>query len=168
MIGLYNFFQKRGQLFALLLGVISVAIVFISINSGMSSAGFDGSTDLNTVLKNGGGDGFNFLNAAVMIPIVLVVLCAVVWLAFSFFRIITNPKSSLAGIVALVVIAALFFLVYSSADVNYTGKLAAIHEKFGISDGVSKFISGGLVTTVALAVLTFVAMVVSEIINLFK
>lgn len=168
MIGLYNFLQKRGQLFALLLGVVCVAIVFISIFSGLSSSGFDAGTDLNSVLKNGGGNGFNFLDPAIALPALLVGLTAFVWLASSLIRMIMNPKSSLIGIIAIAVILGVFFVLYSSADINHSAAMAAIHEKFSISDGVSKFISAGLKTTIGLAVLAFLSMVVSEIINLFK
>ncbi len=168
MIGLYNFLQKKGQLFSLLLGVVCVAIVLMSIFSGLKSAGFDAGTDLNTVLKNGGGDGFNFLDPAIMIPMVLVMATAAVWLLSSLLRMIMNPKSSLIGIVAIAVILGVFFVLYSSADINHGPAMAAIHEKFNITDGVSKFISAGLKTTVGLAVIAFFSMVISEIINLFK
>ena len=48
------------------------------------------------------------------------------------------------------------------------GKLGELHEKFSITENVSKFISGGLKTTVGLALAAFGAMVVLEVVNLFK
>ena len=168
MTGLYRFFANKGQLIALLIGLISLFIVFGILIGGLSGAGYDTGTDLNAVLKGGGGDGFNMFNAAIVIPLILVAICAILWLIFGVGRILTNPKASLLAIISFAVILVLFFVLYSSSDVETTGKLGLIHEKFGISGGVSKFISGGIKTTVGLVILAFISMVVFEIYNMFK
>ena len=168
MISIYNFFQKRGQLFALLLGVITVALVFGTAMSGMSAAGFGADTDLNTVLKNGGGDGFNFFNLAIYLPFFLTVIAAALWLIFGLGRLATNPKGSLIVLIGAVVLIGLFFILYSSSDAETTGKLGMLSEKFDVSTGVSKFISGGIKCTAVLAFGALASMVILEIVNLFK
>lgn len=168
MSALYNFFLKRGQLFALLLGVLAVAIVFMTAISGMGAAGFDTGTDLNAVLKNGGGNGFDFFNLAIMIPVVLTAGAAALWAFFGLGRLVTNPKGSIVVLVAAVVLLALFFFLYSGSDAETTGRVGYVAEKFGVSNGVSKFISGGIKCTILLAVISIITTVVLEIVNLFK
>lgn len=168
MTGLYNFFQKRGQLFALLLGLISVVIAFGSVFSGLGAAGFDAATDLNAVLKNGGGNGFDFFNLAIMIPVILTVIAVVLWLIFGLGRLVTNPKGSIVVLLGAVLLIGLFFVLYSSSIAESDGPVGFVSEKFGVTPGVSKFISGGIKCTIILTALSIITMVVLEIINLFK
>jgi hypothetical protein len=56
----------------------------------------------------------------------------------------------------------------SISDSETTGKIAALLQKNDISEGTSKMISGGIKTTVLLAIGAFIAMVVMEILNFFK
>jgi hypothetical protein len=49
-----------------------------------------------------------------------------------------------------------------------TGKIAELIQKNNISEGTSNMISGGLKTTVLLAIGCAIAMVVLEIYNMFK
>jgi len=168
MTSIYNFFLKRGQLFAFLLGLITVAIVFGTAMSGMGAAGFEAGSDLNAVLKNGGGDGFNFFNLAIYLPIILTVLAAGLWLLFGLGRLVTNPKGSLIVLIGAVVLIGLFFLLYSSSAAETSGKLGMLSEKFDVSNGVSKFISGGIKCTAILALIALASMVIMEVVNLFK
>lgn len=168
MTGLYNFLLKRGQLIALLIGVVFVAIILISIFGGLGSAGYDAGTDLNAILKDGGGNGFNFFNPAMLLPILLTILCAGVWLIFGLGRVFTNPKGSISGIIAAAVIFAIFFFLYTTSVAETTGRVGFVSEKFNISEGISKLISGGLKTTIGLTILSIVAMVAFEIYSLFK
>ena len=168
MTGLYNFFLKRGQLFALLLGVITVAIVFGSAMGGMGTAGFDSSTDLNQVLKNGGGNGFDFFNAAIALPMILSAIAAALWAFFGLGRLVTNPKGSIIVLIGAVLLLGLFFVLYSSSSAETTGIVGRVSEKFAVGPGVSKFISGGIKCTIILAVIAVLTTVILEIVNLFK
>lgn len=168
MIGLYNFFVKRGQTVSLVIGLVSTAIILFSIFGGLSSGGYDTSTDLNAVLKGGGGNGFDFLDPAIIIPEILVAICLITAVLFGIFKLITNPKSSLAMLLGIGLILAMFFVFYSMADSESTGRIGMLLEREGLSTGVSKFISGSIKTTLWLTILAFVGIVVMEIVNFFK
>lgn len=168
MKSIYNLLNSKGQLFALGLGLLCIAIVLGSIFSGLGSAGYDTSTDLNQILKDGGGDGFNFLNPAVMIPRLLTILAVAVILIFGIVGLVTNPKGSLVFLIAVGVLVALFFILTSMSEAETTGKIAALVDKNGISEGVSKMISGGVKSVVLLSAIAFFGIVLMEIYNFFK
>jgi len=71
-------------------------------------------------------------------------------------------------IIAFGVIIILFFVFMGMSDAETTGRIGMLSQKFNVSPGVSKFIGGGIMTTVVLALGAFFAMVIMEILNLFK
>ncbi len=168
MKSIYNIFNKHGQLIALGLGLLCILVAFAGIFGGLGSAGFDTSTDLNAVLKEGGGDGFNFFNGAITIPVLLAILAVVVIAIFGVVGLITNPKGSITVIIAVGILLGLFLLLTQTSEVESSGKIANLMQKYDMSDGVSQRISGGIKTTVGLAILAFVGIVVMEIYNFFK
>jgi len=151
------------------LGLLVVGIVLISALTGLGSAGYDTGTDLNAVLKSEGStETFDFFNMAVMLPVVLIGLIVALLVLFSLFQIISNPKGSIKGILGLLLVAVMFFVFYSMAAPETTGKLAELHGRFNIGEQASKIISGGIKTTGILFIAGIILMFVSEIINLFK
>lgn len=168
MKSLYNLLTTKGQLFALVLGVVVIAISLISIMGGLGSAGYEVGTDLNSIMKSGGGDGFNFFNAPIALATVLIVLGFILWIGFTLIQLISNPKDSMKMIIAFGITILLFFIFMSISDAESTGRIASLSDRFNVSDGVSKFISGGIKTTLVLSIGAFIAMVVMEILNLFK
>ena len=168
MNSLYNLLAKRGQLFAILLGVLVVLIFLGTVIYGINSAGYNMSTDLNQVLKNDPNQLFGFFDLGLYLTAALVVIAAALALFFGLGQMLTNIKGSLTGIIALVAIIGLFFVFYSTASDDLTGPISHILQKFDISSGVSKFISGSLSTTILLAVLSMAAMIILEIWNMFK
>ena len=169
MKSLFNFLTSKGQLGALLLAVLCIAIVLGSIFSGLASANYEVGTDLVAILKNKESkEAFNFFNAAIMIPMVLIIIAAVLLVLFGLKSLLSDPKGSMKFIISTVVIVLLFFVFYSMSDNETTGKVAALIQKFNVSPGVSKFISGGIKTTLLLVGASVVAAIVGEILNFFK
>lgn len=168
MKALYNLFNKRGQLIALGIGLVCIIIIFSSIFAGLSSGGFDTSTDLNQVMKNGGGDGFNFFNSAYLLPVFLTILAITVILVFGLKGLVSNPRGSLTFLIAVGVLLALFFLFTSISGSETTGKIADLIGKNNIGESTSKMISGGIKSVVLLSVVACIAIVVLEIYNFFK
>ncbi len=168
MKAIYNLFNTKGQMIALLIGVVCSAIILISIFTGLSGAGFDASTDLNAVLKNGGGDGFNFLNPVIAVPLLLVAVAFLVAIVFGLGQLISNPKNSMVFLISIAVLLGLFFILYSTSTAESTGKIAELVSKNNITENVSKFISGGVKSVMGLTIIAFAGIVLFEIYNLFK
>jgi len=165
---MYKLLTKNGQLFALILGVGVVAIYLFTVFGGLSSAGYSTSDDLNAILKNNPDANFDFFNAGMYLTIALVALAVGLAILFGLWQVISSPKASLKGIIAVVVLAALFFVLYSTAEAESTGKIGELVQRFDVSDTASKIITGGLMTTFILAAAATLFMVLGEIRNLFK
>jgi len=168
MSNLYNLLAKKGQLFAILLGVIVVAIFLGSVIAGLSSSGYNMSSDLNQIMKSDATQTFDFFDIGLYLTGVLIVIAAAAAIIFGLIQMLTNIKGSLTGIIALVAIIGMFFAFYSTASDDLTGAIAPILQKFDVSSNISKLISGGLSTTMVLAALSMGAMIILEIWNMFK
>ena len=158
---MYNFLTKKGQLLAFGLGVLITIVFLISVVGGMESFNALGEDEKGTT---------SIFNAGLYSAIILVILGAVAIVVFGVYHAIQNPKGAtkfLIGIAALVVV---FFAFYAMAKpvTEEDGKLFSIIQKFNISEGVNKFITGALSTTVSLAFLAAAAFLLSEVRNLFK
>ena len=79
---MYSLLAKKGQLFAIILGVGVVILYLATVIGGIGSAGYDMSTDLNQVLKNNTDQSFGFFDLGLKVTIGLVVVAAVVALIF--------------------------------------------------------------------------------------
>jgi hypothetical protein len=169
MKALYNFLTARGQMIALFLAILCVAIVMGSIFSGLGSAGYDTSTDLVSILKDPDStQEFNFFNPAVAIPRILILLCVIAVVVFGVLSVVSDPKGSLKFIISGGVIVLLFFVFYASSESETTGKIFALLQREDISEGTSKFISGGIKTTMLLIGFSIVSAVAGEVYNIFK
>lgn len=164
---MYKFLTKNGQTMALLLGVFCILVFLIPVFTGIGGAGYDLGTDLNA-LPDEAKDKINFFNPGLGLARFLVYAGFGLALIFGIVNFAKFPRASLKAAGGLVAIVVLFFILYSTSQMESTGKLAMLHDKFDVSEGVSKFISGGLKTTVFLAVGAFVIMILAEIRNFFK
>lgn len=165
---MYNFLLKRGQLFALLLGVGVVAIYLFSVLGGLSSAGYSTSDDLNQILKSNPNADFSFFDAGMYLTMALIALAVALALLFGIIQLFKSPKSSLKIIIGVAVLAILFFALMNMSEAETTGKIGELVQKFDVSEAASKFISGGLKTTFVLGAAAFLFMFFGEIRNLFK
>ncbi len=167
---MYNLLAKKGQLFAIGLGVVIVAIYLLTVLGGLSNAGYSVSDDLVTVLKSNSGELFSFFDLGLWLTIGLLGITALVAAFFGLWHLVSNIKGSLTGIIAIVVILGLFFLLYSSAstDLEHGGAISKTLQKFNITENISKMISGSLLTTIIMALIAIASMFVLEIYNMFK
>ncbi len=165
---MYKLLTQKGQLFALLLGVVSIAVALLSIISGINGAGYSTSDDLNAIMKSNPEASFNFFNPAITIVLILVVIALIAWIAFSLYGLISDPKGSMKFLLGFAAVLVLFFIMYSTSDAESSGRIGMLVQKFDVNDTVSKLIGGGVKTAVLGIGVGFVSAVVLEIYNLFK
>ena len=165
---MYKFLTKNGQLLAILLGVAVVAVFLVSVFTGLEGAGYSVGDDLNQIMKDapdGDKPAFDFFNPGLYLTGALAGLALLAAVAFGLWQLISSPKQSLKGILAVAAIAIIFFAFYSSAIPEMAGDTLT---RFDVSDNVSKLISGGIWTTLMLLAGAFAIMVLAEVRNLFK
>jgi hypothetical protein len=159
MVKLYNFFTKYGQLLAIGLGGLVALIYFFRINSSIDQ--FE-AMELEDQYQS---TIFDFgLNAAIY----LIIICAIIAVIFGIWFLISQPKKSIKLVGGLIVIFIIGLIAYSSADAGFDSPIVTTLERFDISEGVSKFVSAGLSTTLILGAIAALSIVVAEVINLFK
>jgi len=166
---MYKLLTSKGQLIAIVIGVLGVLISLGSIISGIKGAGYTMSDDLNKIMKNSADANFDFFHPAISVVIFLVVAALIAAVLFGIIGLISDPKGSMKGIIGLALVAILFVILYSSADLaGSSAKIVELVEKNNISDNISKMISGGVKTAVIAALIAFFAAIIMELINLFK
>ena len=156
---MYKFLTKHGTGVAfglgLLVTLIGLAIVF---------AGIDG---FNALPEDQQGTTSIF-NVSLYLTFVLLVVAVVAVLVFGVMQLVSHPKNAIKFGIALAVIVILGFLFYSLSSVETSGKIYDKIQAGELSAGMSKILTGALWTTLVLAVLAVLGIVVSEIRNLFK
>lgn len=168
MNGFYKFLMDRGQLVALLLGVLLVAIVTIQIISGLGSAGYDTSTDLVPILKSTPGMDISFFNGAIGIPTFLLGVIIAALVIFTVVNFIKFPKAMMRALIVFGALLLLFGIFYGASVHETTGSVFEKIQKFDVSENASKLISSGIKGTGILIALSVLAVIVGEVYNLFK
>ncbi|TVR83879.1 MAG: hypothetical protein EA409_02210 [Saprospirales bacterium] len=159
MAKLYNILLKRGQLLAFSLGLIIVLIFFFTITANVDAFEMMNEEDQKTATL------FDF---GLRATIFLIFLNAVIAVLFGLWFLVKEPKRSIKMIIGFALVLIIGFIAYSSADPGFDGPMLTTLERFNISEGVSKLISAGLSTTLILGGLAAFAIVVGEVINIFK
>ena len=165
---MYQLLAKKGQLFAIVLGVVVCAIFLGSVLSGLSSGGYSLGDDLNQIMKNNPDQTFDFFNIGLWLTAALIIIALVIAVIFGLWQLISAPKQSMKGIIGVAIIAVLFFALYSSAATDADSVIKPVLDKFFITDNLSKLIGGGIMTTAILAGVAAASLVLFEIYNLFK
>lgn len=164
---MYNFLTKNGQLVSIGLGLTVIAIFLISVVVGFNTdPAIDMSTDLNAYDGKSEVKLFDPGIAATLFLIFLAAFLALI--VFGIINLLKFPKGAIKFGVGLIVLLAVFVILYATSTVETSGKLGMLHQREGIEEGVSKLISGGIKTTIILALGAFGIMVVSEMRNIFK
>ena len=156
---MYKFLVKNGQLVAFGVGLFLVVVFYLIAASGIG--------EFSSLPKEERGAS-NLFNFGLMAAFALVIICALVMLAFGVYQMATNPKSAKKGLIGLGALAVLFMALYAMASTDASGGLAAVLEKFNISEGVHKYVSAAISTTGVLGILAVLAFVYSEVRNLIK
>lgn len=165
---MYKFLIKNGQAVAIALGLIVTAVFLISTFTGLSGAGYDVGTDLNKLSAEQKA-GINFFNPGLMLTVAMAVIAGVLALVvFGLADLIKFPKSAIKFGLGFIVLLVIFFLLYSTASTEVSGKLAEKMQEFHVSPNVYKLITAGILTTVGLAIAAAVIMVLAEVRNAFK
>lgn len=156
---MYKTLTKHGQLLAFGIGLLVIVLFVGSVLSGVDGFNALSKEDqLNTTI----------FDIGIIMTLVLLVICAVIAVLFALYQMATNPKGALKGIVAMLVLAVLFGILYSTAVAETTGPIGKAVEEFGLTEGQSKLVSAGIRSTLILGGLAVAAFVISEVRNLFK
>ncbi|PKP44976.1 MAG: hypothetical protein CVT95_09875 [Bacteroidetes bacterium HGW-Bacteroidetes-12] len=97
--------------------------------------------------------------------IILMILCAVIAIAFPIVFMIMNPKNIVKTLITLAILLGLAILSYFLASSSIEG---AVFEKFEITESTSKFVGGALIFTYILIGLTTISLIYSSITKIFK
>ena len=167
MTSLFKFFTSKGQVAAFGLGLICSLIAIMSIVGGVNS-NYSMSDDLNSIMKSNPEASFDFFNPAISVVLFLVVVALALTIIFGLLGLFSDLKGSMKFLIGMGLVAVLFFILYSTADAEMTGRLGMLSEKFNVSTNVSKLITAGVSTAVYSIIVAAVAAAVMEIMNLFK
>ena len=165
---MYKFLTKNGQSLALGLGVLVIAIFPISIYSGFSSAGYDMSTDLNK-LSDAEQAEISFFDAGIGLTVAMIIVSFLLaFVVFGIFDLIKFPKNAVKFAIGVLGLAIVFYALYATSSFDTAGRLAKLNDDFDITPTISKFISGGIKTTLGLLGFSAFAVVVGELWSIFK
>lgn len=158
----YKFLAKNGPTIAFALFVVCVVISIIPILGGLEAF-----SNLPVEKQSFSEEG-NIFMAGIYLSVALLVIGTLAAVVLSIWQVISNPKASLKALISFGVVLVLFLILYSIADAKGDGSLALTIEKFGISESVSKIVSGGIQLSVFLLIGSFIITIVMEIWNFFK
>ena len=164
---MYKFLLKNGQMLAIAVGSFISILFIVTAITGLNKAGFTTSTDLVAEARDQ-IPTITAFNTGLGLTIFLLIATTLAAILFGLFKLATNFQSSKKSILTFAGLILLFVVFYSISGMENSGKLGEIHTKFGIDEGSSKIISGGLKTTLLLGTLAIVAIVVAEVRNIFK
>ena len=156
---MYKALTKYGQLAAFSVGFVVIVVFFASVFSGVDA--------FNGLSKEDRGTTTIF-NAGLYLTIGLLVVCAVIAILFGIWHMVTNPKGAMKAIIALGILLALFFALYSTSEPETSGIVANAVEKFNLTAGQSQFIGAALKSTLILGGIAVLSFIVSEVTNIFK
>lgn len=157
---MYKFLTKNGQAIAFVAGLVITVIFLLIAISGMSSFNaLDKEQQFTTSI-------FDF---GLMGAIALTIVAAIATVLFALMQIAGNFRSSLAGILGVLLIVVIFIVGYSTASGEVTSDIArAVENAGGVSANNLKIIGGGITTALVMLGLATFAFVGSEIRNFFK
>lgn len=165
---MYKFLTKNGQSLALGLGVLVIAIFLISIYSGFNSMGYDMSTDLNK-LTDAEQSEIQFFNSGIGLTVALIIIAfALAFVVFGIADLIKFPKNAIKFGIGAVGLVIIFYILYATSSFDTAGRMEMLNDRFAITESISKFISGGIKTTLGLLGFSILAVVVGELWSLFK
>lgn len=165
---MYKFLTKNGQTMALGLGLAVIAIFLINISSGFSNAGYNMSTALNK-LPDAEQAGIKFFDNGIKLTVFMAFAAFILaFVVFGLTDLIKFPKNAIKMVGGLLVVGIIFYALYSTATFHETGRFVKLNDSFEITEKISKFISGGIKTTLGLLGFSVVALVVGELWSLFK
>jgi hypothetical protein len=165
---MYKFLTKNGQSLALGLGVLVIAIFLIGTYMGFSKMGYDMSTDLNKLSDAEQAD-IQFFTPGIILTVAMIVVAFVLaFVVFGITDLIKFPKTAIKFAIGFIGLIVVFYVLYATSSFDTAGKMELLNEKFEITESISKFISGGIKTTLGLLAFSVLAVLAGEIWALFK
>ncbi len=157
---MYNFLSKNGQVIAFSVGAALTALFLLSAFSGLETFNMQSKEDQWTT---------NIFNVGFYAAIALTAICLAAAVVFGLLQMFGNFKGALKGIIGIVALVAIFFVIYSAVDPSAApADVRAVEEQFEVTAEQSKFISGSIITTIALAGLALATFLIFEVINFFR
>ncbi len=151
---MYKFLVSKGQTVALLVGLGVVAIFLISAFTGLSSEGYDTSTDLNKLPDEAKAEIFKIFNPAVYLTVAMIAIAFILaFVVFGVANIIKFPKSSMKALIGIGVLVVILVILYSMNAGEYADgtKMAELIDFYKLKPGLVKMIGGGITAAVILA-----------------
>lgn len=165
---MYKFLTKNGQTMALGLGVLVIAIFLISIYSGFSSMGYDMSTDLNK-LPDAEQAKIGFFDSGIWLTVAMIIIAfALAFVVFGIADLVKFPKTAIKFAIGVIGLGIVFYALYATSSFDSAGRMESLNERFEITETISKFISGGIKTTLGLLGFSVIAIIAGELWSLFK
>lgn len=159
---MYKTLSKNGQGIGFLLGAVITILYVLIMSAGwgkFSSLAEDAPERYDTTI-------FNF---GIFAAIALVIIGVIIVALFGVAQMASDPKAALRGIVGVGVLVGIFLVSYTTASGEATGPLAkSVENAGGLSSNALKLISGGITTSIILALAAAAAILVSELRNFFK
>jgi len=163
---MYQFLTKNGQLIAFGVGSTIVVLCYVFI---LTSGDYETFTQMDDQeVLDPERYKFGLFNFGIYAAGVLALIAVVAALGFGIYQASTNIKGSIPALIGLGILGIMFAIGYFGGTVEETGPVHAAAQEFGVSDGERKLINGGIYTTLILAALAILGIVVSEIRNFFK
>lgn len=156
---MYNILSKKGQLIAVVVGIIGLLLFIIPVVTGL---------DQFNLLPEEEKVRSNIFNTGIVATIALTIIAAIAWLLFSVFQMATNLGQAKKGMLGFLVLVAIFLVSYFTSQAETSGPIKAAAEEFALNDGASKFVSGAIKTTAVLGGIAILALIVAEVKNFFK
>ncbi len=178
---MYSLLSKYGQVIALGIGVFFTLVLFAMIAA--NGATLDEAAQMQLKEGNAFLSQTSIFDIGLYAVFILTSLAALAMLVFGVLGVVKDPKGSLKSLIGIGVLLAIFVIGYMIAKSSgeTTGITAAINKFNGLIEGEnptesfqyltagkSSMIGGALWTTFALMFLTFVGMIASEVLNLFR
>ncbi len=154
----YKFFAKNGPLVAFLGAIICVAITVIPIISGASALEMLPEKERAFAPE---GDVFY---VGIYVSIILLVLAVALAVLLSLFKVASNPKAAIKGLISFALLIALFLVLYTTAG----GEIPENLVKFDITESIFKVVGAGIALTLILGLGSVVLIVLMEVWNYFK
>lgn len=161
---MYKYLVKNGTAIAMIAGTVISILFLVFAVLGLKSAGYESGTDLTTV-DTTNLSAFDF---GLYTTFLLIIIAVIAFLISSIVDIFVNIKTSKKMVFALIGIVILFVIFYSMGKFDTGGSWDVLNRDNHITEGVSKFVSAGVMTTFVLTILAAIALVYAEVVNMFR
>lgn len=154
----YKFFAKNGPLVAFIGAIVCVAIAIIPIISGISAL------EMIPEKQQAYAPEGNIFYVGLYVTVILLVLAVALAVLLSLFKVASNPKAAIKGLIGIALLVALFLILFTTASGSIPDNLV----KFDITDTIFKVVGAGIALTVILGLGSIALIVLMEIWNYFK